>query len=206
MDRRKRLLRESKNALKNSAKREDKRAYKILIFSMIVSVLNWIFWHDQFLRLDLKYNLLFIVLPMVLGILFYFYISRKFIKDIMQTESSGLLDTIFSYVFLFVISLFFAYFTMVTLSNIVFKLTMDFYTAKQPTITKTFDVESTYNNYTKKGFHFFSSVRYRDEANELQFFDVPLDAVETSREKRTITFDCKQGFWGYYKIIDYNIK
>lgn len=205
MDRRKRLLRENKNAIKNSIKREDEKVYRILIFSMVASVLNWIFWHDQFIGLDQKYNLLFIALPMLLGILFFFYVSRKFIKGIMQTKSSGLMDNILSYGFLGLISLFFAYFTVVTLADAIFKLSMDSYVDNQPIVTKTYTVESTVKNDSGKGIHLYSSVYYIDEANEKQLFNVGVDEVETSYEERKITFKCKQGFWGYYKIVDYSI-
>lgn len=205
MDRRKRLLRQSKNAIKNSIDREDKRAYRILIFSMVASVLNWIFWHDQFIGLNQKYNLLFIALPMVLGVLLFYFISRKFIKGMMQTKSGGSIDTILSYGFLGLISLFFAYFTMVTLADAIFKLSMDSYVENQPTITKTYTVESTVKNDSGKGIHLYSSVYYIDEANEKQLFNVGVDQVETSYEERKITFVCKQGFWGYYKIVDYSI-
>ena len=205
MDKRLELIKRNKNALKNLRLREDNRSFRIFIFSMIVGALNYVFWHDQFLKLDYTYDILFIVLPMIIGVILFYFINKIFIKNILSTKSSGLIDTVLSNGVLIIGSLFFAYYSIVTLANVIFKLSMDFSVIDKPIINKTYVVESTFRNDRGRGIHLFSSIYYLDEANEKQIFDVGVDAVTTSYENRKITFKCQEGFWGYFKILDYNV-
>lgn len=206
MDRRKQLIREQKNSIKNALKGEGNKSYRFLIASMILGVTNWVFWHDQFIGLDLRYNLFFIVLPLVLGVFLYYSMNKLFIKDIFGTKASSWWDRIVSNIFMVVIALFFAYFSIVTLANVAFKISMDYCIKDQPIVTKNYTVTLTYRNDKGRGFHMFSSVYYLDENNETKIFNVGVEDVEDSHVKRKITFKCQQGFWGYYKILDYELQ
>lgn len=206
MDRRRQLIRKNKNAEKNLVKREQKFAYRFLIFSMVAGVLNWVFWHDQFIGLDAKYTLLFIVLPLVLGFGVYYKLNRFFLKNMFKTKPGGRMDVVLSNFFLFVAALFFAYFSAVTLADGIFKLSMDFFMKDKPAITRTYIVTSTSKNNKGRGYHLFSHIRYIDEFGHKQTFDVKSGEVADSHEKRKITFDCKEGFWGYQKIVGYKLE
>jgi len=206
MDRRRQLIRKNKNSEKNLVKREQKVAYKFLILIMIAGVLNWVFWHDQFIGLDSKYIILFIVLPLISGFLVYYKLNRFFLKSMFKTKPSGTMDVLLSNVFLFVTALFFSYFSAVTLADGIFKLSMDFFIKDKPAVSRTYSVSSTSENNKGRGYHFFSHVRYTDEFGHKQTFDVKSGEVEDSNEKRKITFQCKEGFWGYQKIVGYQIE
>ena len=95
---------------------------------------------------------------------------------------------------------------MVTVANVIFKLSIDFSVRDKPIIYKTYTVKSTRKNDRGRGIHLFSTIYYSDEANETKGFQVGVDDVETSFETRKITFKCLEGFWGYYKIVDYTIE
>lgn len=205
MDRRAQLNKENRKRMKNLLKKEDKKAYKILVFSMIAGIINYIVWHDQFVNLDLKYNVVFIVLPILIGMYFYWATNKNFIKDLFATKASAWWDRLGSNIFLVVLAVMFGYFTIGTTADVLFKLSMDFYTKDKPFVYKTYTVTSTSKDNTGKGMHLFSHIRYLDEDNKKHSFDVPLNSVETSNERRRITFKCQQGFWNYYKIIDYNL-
>lgn len=172
---------------------------------MIIGVLNWIFWNDQFIGLDSKHTIVFVAVPLVLGFLVYYKLNRFFLKSLFKTKPSGMMDVLLSNFFLFVSALFFSYFSAVTLADGIFKLSMDLSVMDKPTVSKTYIVTSTSKNNKGRGYHFFSNVWYIDESGQKQIFDVKSGEVENSNEKRKITFDCKEGFWGYYKIIGYSI-
>ena len=95
---------------------------------------------------------------------------------------------------------------MVTLANVIFKLSMDSATENKMLEYKTYKVESTFKMKSVKSFSVFSTIYYYDEKNEIQIFKVPVNAVTTSNENRKIIFTCQKGFWGYYKILDYKIQ
>ena len=206
MSRRQQLIRESKNKTKNLISREQDKAYRILIFSMIVGALNYIFWHDQFVGLDFKYTILFIVVPLILGVFFYWSYNKNFVGNILGAKASSWWDTVLSNFLLGITALLFAYFSLVTVANIIFKLSIDFSVRDKPIIYKTYKVKSTRKNDIGRGIHLFSTIYYSDEANETKAFQVGVDAVETSFETRKITFKCLEGFWGYCKIIDYTME
>lgn len=206
MSKRQQLIRESKNKTKNLISREQDKAYRILIFSMIVGVLNYIFWHDQYVGLDFKYTILFIVVPLILGVFFYWSYNKNFIGNILGTKASSWWDTVLSDLLLGITALLFAYFSLVTVANVIFKLSIDFSIRDKPIIYKTYTVKSTTKNDTGRGIHLFSTIFYLNDANETKAFQVGVDDVETSFETRKITFKCLEGFWGYYKIIDYTME
>ncbi len=206
MDKRQLQIKERKNKVKNIIDREQNKNYKVLIFCMVVGALNWVFWYDQFVGLDVKYDIVFVILPFFLGLFVYFKTNNNFIKAIFNTKSSGLKDTILSYGLLLVIGIFFSYISLVTLANVVFKIGMDLSTNNKPIIIKSYSIESTYRNDRGRGIHLFSSIYYLDEENKTKNFKVKVDEVKTSYEKRKIVFECKEGFWKYYKIIDYKIE
>jgi hypothetical protein len=199
-------FKESKKQSKYLRYSEDSRSSRIFIFSMIVGFLNYFLWHDQFLKLDSKYDIIFVVLPMILGVIVFYYINRIFIKYITDTKSSGLVDTFLSNGILILSALFFAYFSVVTVVNVVFKIAMNHSTTNKPLIIKTYTVESTFKNNRNRGIHLFSYIYYLDESNQLETFNVDEDEVETSNETRKITFTCQEGFWCYYKILDYKLE
>jgi len=206
MDKRQLENKTKKKEFKNVLKREQKSFYKILVFCLIASVLNWIFWQDQFLGLDFKYNLGFLILPLIVGVFIFYRTNKFFIEDIRNTKPTGLKDIIFGYVFLLIIGVFFAYVSLVTIANVIFKVSMDVSSNSAPILTKTFSVESTYRNDRGRGIHLFSNVYYLDEENKIKNFRVGVNEVKTSYDKRKIIFKCKKGFWDYYKIIDYKIE
>ena len=195
-----------KKEKKQIVKREQNRSYRIFIFSIIISIVNYVFWHDQFIGLDKKHTILFVIVPLILGCLFFYYVNKFFIKSILETKSSGLKDTILSHIFLAIIGLVFSYFSMVTLANVIFKLSMESATENKMLEYKTYKVESTFKMKSVKSFSVFSTIYYYDEKNEIQIFKVPVNAVTTSNENRKIIFTCQKGFWGYYKILDYKIQ
>lgn len=173
---------------------------------MIAGILNWVFWHDQFIGLDSKYTILFVVLPLVLGFLVYYKLNRFFLKSLFKTKPSGTIDVLLSNFFLFVTALFFSYFSAVTLADGIFKISMDFFIKDKPIVSRTYIVTSTSKNNKGRGYHLFSHVRYIDEFGQKQTFDVKSGAVADSNEKRKIILDCKEGFWGYQKIVGYKIE
>ncbi|MFT3687365.1 MAG: hypothetical protein QM783_20995 [Phycisphaerales bacterium] len=199
------MFQQQKRAIKNTLKKEGNKSFGLLVLCMIASVLNWVFWHDQFLCLDTKYTLVFIALPLVLGILLYYFMNKAFVKNLFATKASSWWDRILSAAFLIMTALFFGFVSMVTLANVVFKISMDLCIKEKPFAYKTYTVTSTYKNNIGNRIHLFSSVYYLDENSKAQIFEVGVDAVETSGEKRKITFPCKKGFWGYYKIVGYRI-
>jgi len=173
---------------------------------MLIGVLNYVFWHDQFLKLDSKYNIVFIALPMVIGVVLFYFLNKRFIKNLIATKSVSLWDDIFSYGILILTAVFFAYFSVVTFANVLFKIGMDISTKDKPMINKTYVVESTFKNDTGRGIHLYSDIRYFDDNNALKIFNVEVNEVETSNQSRKIHFKCKEGFWGYYKILDYKME
>lgn len=195
-----------KKEKKQIVKREQKRSSKIFIFSIVIAIVNYIFWNDQFIGLDIKHTILFLIFPIIIGCFVFYYGNRFFIKSILETRSSGIKDSILSYGFLAIIGLFFTYFSMVTIANVIFKLSMDIATKNEAIEYKTYQVESTFQKNSGRRFSIFSSIYYYDENNEIQIFKVPVNAVTTSTENRKIVFSCKEGFWGYYKIIDYKMQ
>lgn len=206
MDKRQLQNKERKKLVKNIIKKEQDKSYKVLIFCSIFSVLNYFFWHDQFVGLDVKYDFVFVILPLILGFFIYFKTNQLFIKDIFNTKSSGLKDTVLSYGFLLVLAGFFAYMSLVTLANVIFKIGMDLSMKDKPIIIKSYSVDSTIRNDKGRGVHLFSSIYYLDEENKKKIFSVKVNEVETSYAKRKIIFKCKEGFWNYYKIIDYKME
>jgi hypothetical protein len=206
MDKRQFQNKERKRKEKYILNREQKYSAKVFVFFMIVSILNGVFWHDQFLGLDFNYKLIFVIIPIGLGVFLYWKTNKIFIKDLQNTKPSGLKDIILSSVFLLLIGVFFAYISSVTLANAIFKIGMDFSINNKPEISKTYSIESTYRNNRGRGVNLFSTVYYFDDENKIKGFDVRVNEVKTSREKRKIIFKCKEGFWNYYKIIDYKIE
>jgi len=188
MDKRQLQIKERKKKVKNIINREQNKNYKVLIFCMVVGALNWVFWHDQFVGLDVKYDIVFVILPFFLGLFVYFKTNNNFIKAIFNTKSSGLKDTILSYGLLLVTGIFFSYISFVTLANVVFKIGMDLSTNNKPIIIKFYSIESTYRNDRGRGIHLFSSIYYLDEENKTKNFKVKVDEVKTSYEKRKIVF------------------
>ena len=83
---------------------------------------------------------------------------------------------------------------------------MDFSVNDKPVVYKTYVVASTYRNDKGRRVHLFSAIYYLDEVNKLKSFDVAVVGITTSHEKRKITFKCQEGFWGYYKILDYKME
>lgn len=191
---------------KQIIKREQKCSTRVFVFSIIIAVVNYVFWNDQFIGLDKKHFIVFVVLPLVFGCIVFCYLNKNFIQSILESKSSGVKDTLFSYIFMAIIGLVFSYFSFVTIANVVFKLSMNSVTKNKAREYKTYEVESTFQKSGGRRFSVFSSVYYYDENNEIQIFKVPVNAVITSKENRKIVFSCKEGFWGYYKIIDYKIK
>ena len=173
---------------------------------MIVGSVNYILWHNQFLGLDSKYTMVFVVLPMIIGFFAYYTKNKLFNKSVFNTKPSGLKDSILSTLFLILIGSFFAFISMVTIANVIFKLAMDVAANDKPLINKTYVVKSTVRNDVGRRTHFFSHIYYLDEANRIKCFDVSVNAVTSSYEKQKIIFQCKEGFWGYYKIVDYSIE
>lgn len=202
MDRRQAERKEKKQIVK----REQNRSYRIFIFSIIISILNYVFWQDQFIGLDIKHTFLFVLLPLIIGCIIFYCKNKFFVESIFETKSSGFKDTVLSYVFLTTIGLIFSYFSMVTIANVVFKISMNRSTSDKEVVYRSYKVESTFKKKSVKSFSVFSSIYYFDENNEIQIFKVPVNAVTTSVEKRIIRFTCQEGFWGYYKIIDYKLE
>lgn len=195
-----------KNENKQVIKREQKRSTRVFVFSIIIAVVNYVFWNDQFIGLDKKYFTVFVVLPLIFGCIIFYYLNKNFIKSILESKSSGFKDSLFSYIFMAIIGLVFSYFSLVTIFNVVFKLSMDIATKNKAIEYKTYQVESTFQKNSVRRFSVFSSIYYYDENNEIQIFKVPVNAVTTSTKKREIVFSCKEGFWGYYKIINYKMQ
>lgn len=201
MDKRLKLIKENKRKEKNAEKKSVKRFNRIFILFLIVGCLNWVFWHDQFLGLDFKYNLFFVIIPFLIGLIVFLTNNVSSIKPV------GYIRSAVSYGFLFLIGAFFSYLSFVTIANVLFKVGMDFSVNDKPTVTKTYIVESTVrNNFRSGGIHLFSTIYYLDANNKTKIFYVGVDDVTTSHEKQKITFKCQKGFWDYYKILDYKME
>lgn len=158
MNKRQQLIRKNKNAEKNLIKREQNYAYKFFIFFMVAGILNWIFWHEQFIGLDLKHTVVFVVLPLIVGLLVYLQMNKSFVRSILKSKSSGLADTFLSNIFLLVTALFFAYLCSCTIADAIFKLSMDFCIEDKPSMHKTYVVESTVRNDSRRGVCLFSTI------------------------------------------------
>ncbi|MGV9004258.1 hypothetical protein [Flavobacterium sp.] len=202
MDRRQAERKEKKRSLN----REKNQSSGIFIFSLIVAVLNYVFWHDQYIGLDTNYTIVFVVVPLICGIFIFYKIDKVFIKSILETKLSGIKDTILSYLFMFIVGLAFSYFSAVTLANMLFKVGMDISIKDAPVLYKSYVVKSTFRNDSGKRIHLFSSIHYLGKNGDHQTYRVPVNSITTSDERRIIRFKCKEGFLGYYKIIAYKLE
>jgi len=113
-----------------------------LIF-VLFGLANWMFWDEHFLNLDYRYYLIFQVLPIGFGVV-YFNLKYKQYFDY-NLKSKFSIYTIILYLFYGIFSLMLSFASFGTASNVVFKSLMNYSTSDVKSKTEKYKITNIYN-------------------------------------------------------------
>lgn len=217
MDRRVSELKQKKRQLKNEIKRSDKKLYKFFVGFSIFGILNWLFWYNQYLNEEFVCDVTFVYLPILLGMIFFYFKFNSFVKYYSDTKS--LLDKIGCFLLLFITGIMISFLSFGTVSDIIYKTLMDYSIKDKPTEMKSYSIDRfLYGSGRRNSINRFSRIEYHDATGQddnlqLSKFDSDDSFVigelrnlnEEEIKKKKLVLYTKEGFWGIKKIIDYKV-
>jgi len=217
MDRRTNELKQKKRQLKNEIKHSDKKLYKLLVGFSIFGILNWFMWYNQYLNEGIISDIIFIYLPILLGMIFFYFKFNSFVKYYSNTTS--ILDKIGCFLFLSLIGVMISFVSFGTVSNIIYKTLMDYSIKDKPTEMQSYTIDRfIYGSGGRNSINRFSRIKYHDTTVQngnfsLSRFDgddseviVELRNLDHNEiKKKKLVLYTKEGFWGIKKIINYKI-
>lgn len=216
MDRRVNELKQKKRRLKNEVKRNDNKLYQVFVGSLIFGILNWFIWYNQYLNEGILYDIVFIFLPILLGMVFFYFKFNAFVKYYSDTKS--ILDKIGCCLLLCLMGIMISFASFGTLSNIIYKSLMDFSIKDKPTEIKSYDIDrfiygsdrSRINRFSTVEYH-YASERYGNfkldkfGRNDSKMIEEFKNLTQDEIKKMKLILYTKEGFWGIKKIIKYKV-
>lgn len=214
--RRNKILKEKRNNKKKLFEQESSKLYVLFLIFVLFGLANWMFWEEQFLNLDYRYYLIFQIIPIGFGVV-YFNLKFKQYFDY-NTKSKFSIYSIILYLFYGVFSLMLSYASFGTASNVAFKSLMYFSTKEVKSQTKKYRVTNIYNPLQHKRtrrelrrFHFEKNfnIDYQVGANQnnrinISIYDPEnnylLDIDKQEVINKTLVLETKKGFWGIEKV------
>ena len=218
MDRRTNELKQRKRQLKNEIERSDKKLYKLLVCFSIFGILNWLFWYNQYLNEGILCHITFIYLPMLLGIIFFYFKFNSFVKY--YSDTTSILDKIGCFLLLLLMGIMISFLSFGTVSDIIYKSLMDYSIKDKSTEIQFYSIDRfIYGSGRRNSINRFSRIEYHDATMQNGNFSLSkfngydsavigelknLDNDEVKKKK--LVLYTKEGFWGIKKIIDFNVK
>lgn len=217
MDRRVAKLKENKKQLKNEIKRNDKKLYKLFVGFLIFGILNWLFWYDQYLNKGILCDAIFVYLPILLGMIFFYFKFNSFVKY--YSDTTSVLDKIGCFLLLSLMGVMISFLSFGTVSDVIYKSLMDYSIKDKPTEMQSYTIKRfIYGSGGRNSINRFSRIEYYDSGEHEGNFSLSKfdgDDSDVIRElrnldnhqikKKKLVFYTKEGFWGIKKIINYKI-
>lgn len=218
MDRRTNELKQRKRQLKNEIERSDKKLYKLLVCFSIFGILNWLFWYNQYLNEGILCDITFIYLPMLLGMIFFYFKFNSFVKY--YSDTTSILDKIGCFLLLLLMGIMISFLSFGTVSDIIYKSLMDYSVKDKSTVIQFYSIDRfIYGTGGRNSINRFSRIEYHDATMQNGNFSLSkfngydsavigelknLDNDEVKKKK--LVLYTKEGFWGIKKIIHFNVK
>lgn len=223
MDKRRfQLIKQNKHREKYTRTKTDKYLTKVFIGSAIFGILNWLFWEVKFIETDSRYTLVFVILPLFLGLIYFYYTAKVFVAYFWNATT--FLDKLLTRLFLVVMGLMLSFLSFGTVANMIFKVIL---------ITSTSNVESKVTSYEITRFihnkssrsnkfsrsstiHFqyatdqnlnFSVDNYsllNSKSHELRNKLIHMDEMQIKNKK--LVLYTKEGFWKIKHIVDFELE
>jgi hypothetical protein len=217
MDRRTSELKQRKRQLKNEIKRSDKKLYKLLVGFSIFGILNWLFWYNQYLNEGILCDITFIYLPMLLGMIFFYFKFNSFVKY--YSDTTSILDKIGCFLLLLLMGIMISFLSFGTVSDIIYKSLMDYSIKDKSTEIQFYSIDRfIYGSGRRNSINRFSRIEYHDATMQngnfsLSKFNGDDSAVigelknldHNEIKKKKLVLYTKEGFGGIKKIINYKI-
>lgn len=222
MDKRRiKFLKEKRNQNKRLFDQESNKIYIIFLISILFGLANWLFWQEQFLNLDYKYYILFEIIPIGLGIVYFNLKFKQFFNYSLKSKFS--IYTIILYMFYGVFSLMLSYASFGTTSNVIFKSLMHYSTSDVKSKIEKYKIIKFYNpkNYKRKRresrrFYFQKNfyIDYQASQNQEERIKIPtydsknnyLLDVKDEVVNKTFVLETKKGFWNIKKVLDVSVE
>jgi hypothetical protein len=218
MDRRVTELKQQKRQLKNEIKRGDKKLYKLLVGFSVFGILNWLFWYNQYLSKGILCNIIFIHLPVLLGMIFFYFKFNSLVKYYLDTTS--ILDKVGVFVLLSLTGVMISFLSFGTVSDIVYKSLMDYSIKDKSTEIQSYSIDRfIYGSGGRNSINRFSRIEYHDvtvqngnfslskfDAYDSKVIEELRNLHENEIRKKTLLLYTKEGFWGIKKIINYKVE
>ena len=218
MDRRTNELKQRKRQLKNEIKRSDKKLYKLLVGFSIFGILNWLFWYNQYLNEGVLCDITFIYLPMLLGMIFFYFKFNSFVKY--YSDTTSIFDKIGCFLLLLLMGIMISFLSFGTVSDIIYKSLMDYSIKDKSAEIQFYSIDRfIYGTGGRNSINRFSRIEYHDATVQNGSFSLSkfngydsavigelknLDNDEVKKKK--LVLYTKEGFWGIKKIIDFKVK
>jgi hypothetical protein len=214
--RRNKILKEKRNNKKKLFEQESSKLFVLFLIFVLFGLANWMFWEEQFLNLDYRYYLIFQIIPIGFGVV-YFNLKFKQYFDY-NTKSKFSIYTIILYLFYGVFSLMLSYASFGTASNVAFKSLMYFSTKEVKSQTNKYKITNIYNPLQHRRtrrelrrFHFEKNfnIDYQVGVNQnnrinISIYDPEnnylLDLDKQEVINKTLVLETKKGFWGIEKV------
>lgn len=217
MDKRVNELKQKKRKLKNEIKRSDKKLYKLLVGFSIFGILNWLLWYNQYLNEGIVCDITFIYLPMLFGMIFFYFKFNSFVKY--YSDTTSILDKIGCFLFLSLMGVMISFLSFGTISDIIYKTLIDYSIKDKPTELQSYSIDSfIYGSGGRNSINRFSRIEYHDATEQNSSFRLSKFDGDDSKvigelknldndeiKKKKLVLYTKEGFWGIKKIIDYKV-
>lgn len=214
--RRNNILQEKRNNKKKLFQQESSKLYVLFLIFVLFGLANWMFWEEQFLNLDYRYYLLFQIIPIGFGVV-YFNLKYKHYFDY-KIKSKFSIYTIILYLFYGIFSLMLSYVSFGTASNVVFKSLMNYSTSNVKSKTEQYRITNLYNPLRykrtirqrrrvqfKKNFYIdYQKDGFKEQRINISIYDrennYVLDLKKQEVVNKTLVLETKKGFWDIEKV------
>jgi len=216
--RRNNILKEKRNHNKKLFQQESSKLYVLFLVFVLFGLANWMFWVEQFLNLDYRYYLLFQILPIGIGVV-YFNLKYKQYFDY-KVKSKFSIYTIILYLFYGIFSLMLSYASFGTASNVVFKSLMYYSTSDVKSNIEKYRITNLYNplqykrtrrqrqhiHFQKNFYLDYKKDGFKEQRINISIYDSEnnylLDVEKQEVVNQTLVLTTKKGFWNIEKVED----
>jgi len=214
--RRNNILKEKRNNKKKLFQQESNKLYVFFLIFVLFGLANWLFWEEQFLNLDFRYYILFQIIPIGFGVV-YFNLKYKQYFDY-KVQSKFSIYTILLYLYYGIFSLMLSYASFGTASNVVFKSLMNYSTSDVKSKAEQYRITNIYNPLQykrtirqRRRFHFeknfyidYKKNGLKEKRIKISIYDPEnnyvLDFKKQDVVNKTLVLTTKKGFWDIEKV------
>ncbi|MFT3796641.1 hypothetical protein [Flavobacterium sp.] len=193
-------------------KKQEQSIYRILVGSLCFGIANWLFWHQQFLERDYRYMLVFVALPIGIGIVLLKKYFKSYVAYYLDTKSK--LEKTGVVLFLLVGGAMISFGSLGTLADILFKSAFS-WTADPQTTTNKYPITRFVAGLSHglNSINRFSRIDYLENGKEQsinsenptvnnRLKDLPATAIRS----KTLVLETRAGFWGIKRVENFQIE